>query len=98
MKNISLTLNQIEKMQHCIGLNKFLEFDKRKGQNKYVVYRNHYANGYQTNPELDKIVETGLMKSWTKMGNNQTYYYYRVSEKGLEFLGRMFNLTITVGD
>lgn len=97
--DIKISQEQISDMKHCIGLDSYSKFKKKQGVKHYEAYRNYYANGYNINESLEELVTLGLMDTWTKqMGESGTYFYYCVSEKGLEYLESLFDIKITERD
>ena len=94
-----MSTDQLGDIKHCIGLNKYSKYKKKKGIKHYEAYRNYYAAGYKPNPSLEELVKLELMETWTnQMGEDKTYYYYCVSKSGLEFLEKILDIKIIERD
>ena len=87
-KNIKLSLSQLSKMKHAVGLNNINKLPKDR---KYSAYRNFYGT-QKEDVDWEELVKMGLATrrfiEW-----NKEYIYY-VSQAGLDYLGQLFGLTI----
>lgn len=80
-ENITLTVRQIEKMQHAIGL-------KNAGKRgKYKMYRNYYDAG-AIDFEWDMLVVHGF----AKRESSDKGVVYRVTPEGIKLLERIMLL------
>lgn len=85
MSNEEITLEQIEKMKHAVGLD-----HKRPSRGKYEAYRN-YSMYYEDEPTWEAIVGKGLAEK-TVAGKSSVYY--SLNQRGLDLLGRIMNCKI----
>lgn len=93
MENYSITVNQIDLMKHCIGLDN----SKPTGVKcrKYAAYRNYFTDS-QDNKEWDNLVIQELaIKRDQSIHNGTVHKYYKVSQKGKELLQYLLELNIT---
>ena len=88
MSEERLSLSQINKMKHAVGLNNIRTMPK---DGNYSAYRNFFAVASK-DVDWEELVAIGYATvryvEWC-----QEYVYY-VSQKGLEYLGKLFGITI----
>jgi hypothetical protein len=91
LKNISITMAQIDNMKHALGFaNKRVKGLKYR---RYQAYRNYYATaeGCDGFEGLVDLSDKGLMLE--RQVGDKTYFH--VSELGFEFLSKLTGVTIT---
>jgi len=71
----SITGLQKENMEHALGLNY-----------KKLPFRNYYCV-YSRNASWEELIKKGLACVSIQRTKEQTYYYYHVTDKGIELLG-----------
>ena len=91
-KEIKLSIGQINKMKHAIGLNVARPNSKRK----YVAYRNYYDAGESPNQDWEELVELNL--AIKRNCNISKSIIYHVSEEGLLYLSDLLGISIIYED
>ena len=92
MRELAVTLNQINEMKHCIGYEK----GRVKGtkNRKYTAWRNYFTtSGYDFN--WDNLVEQDLAERRDFKGGGENAKMYFVSLKGMKFLSDILDVEIT---
>lgn len=87
LNEVRLSVTQIEKMKHALGLN------HPNSKMKLVAYRNFYATG--DDPEWNELVERGLANKRSDPFCKGDIVYH-VSEVGLDYLSRIIGKKITI--
>ena len=87
MSEIKLSIQQIEKMRHAIGLK---DGDLRHGQ--YRAYRNNFVITGE-DKDWEELVSAGCATK--RVFDRQAIYC--VSSEGAKHLSRLYNLTIDLG-
>lgn len=87
-KDVKLSFSQLSKMKHAIGLNNINKLPK---DGKYSAYRNFYAT-QKEDVDWEELVKMGLATRRFIEWNKE--YYYNVSQAGLDYLGKLFGITI----
>lgn len=77
---IPLTISQIQKMRHALGLSK---------KKKDWGYRNYYNSGDTRLPELDDLCDKGLMVCELTAPWKGGFYYF-VTEDGVRLMNNVF--------
>lgn len=85
---IKLSVSQIKKMQHAIGLD-----NPSQSKTKQVAYRNYYAAG--DDPEWNEVVEKGLAVKRADPFCKGDYIYH-LTAQGIEYLSSILGKEITV--
>ena len=88
INEIRLSVSQIQKMKHALGLN-----HPTNSKMKLVVNRNFYAT--DDDPEWNELVERGLASKRSDPFCKGDIVYH-VSEEGLDYLSRIMCKTITI--
>lgn len=91
-KEIKLSIEQINKMKHAIGLNVARPNSKRR----YVAYRNFYDAGENPNKEWEELVELKL--AIRRNSNISKSIIYHVSKEGLLYLSDLLGISIIYED
>lgn len=91
-KEIKLSIEQINKMKHAIGLNVARPNSKRR----YVAYRNFYDAGENPNKEWEELVELKLAIRRNSRISKSIIYY--VSKEGLLYLSDLLGISIIYED
>lgn len=86
-----MTSNCIERMKHCIGLDRHKPY-KRHGKKFYRPYRNGYATG-KDHQGWDELVTDGYAGR-SEEPNQHGGYVYWLTRKGLDYLGEQLDITI----
>lgn len=90
MEQPKLSLQQIEKMQHAIGLGR----EKLK-KSRYSAYRNHFVVG-KTDEDWEYLVGIGYATKREFENEKQIGYY--VSNTGAKYLTCLFGCIIELED
>lgn len=87
INEIKLSVSQINKMKHAVGLN-MTQSEKRP-----VAYRNYFATG--DDPEWNEIVDFGLAVKRSDPFCKDDFVYH-LTEDGIEFLSKVIDKKIIV--
>ena len=85
---LKLSLSQISKMKHAIGLN---NINQRPKDGNFSAYRNFYSCR-EEDKEWEELVIAG--QATCQYVNWNQEYVYHVSQEGLDYLGKIFNIKI----
>lgn len=88
LNEIRLSMTQIQKMKHALGLNH--PFNTQKA---LVTYRNYYVTGDDS--EWNELVDRGLANKRNDPFSKGDFVYH-VSERGLDLLSEIMGKIITV--
>lgn len=86
--DIKLTVEQINDMKHAVGFRQ----DKVK-RGKYIAWRNYFAS-YGIIAGWEELIKLGLAEKRLVEKMN----YYRVTEKGLNYLADLLSIKIVESD
>ena len=75
----------IDNLKHMLGLS---EPKAKKKRGKWQAWRNYWANGSSLNPDFEPLVEAKLMQRINRGQEGKKYYYYHVSQLGLDALAK----------
>ena len=83
-----MTISQIDKMKHAVGLNNIRTMPK---DGKYSAYRNFFAVS-EKDPDWEELVTIDFATCrYVQWCREYTYY---VSQKGLEYLEKLMGIKI----
>ena len=88
MDKLKISIEQIKNMQHCIGWQKYHREPKR---GVFNAYRNYYFCSRKED-WAEELCKLGLMNTYD--GYYGTRICYRVTNKGIEYLEKMFSVKI----
>ncbi len=91
-KEMKLSIGQINKMKHAIGLN----VSRPDSKKRYVAYRNFYDAGENPNKEWEELVEFKL--ATRRYSNISKSIIYHVSKEGLLYLSDLLGISIIYED
>lgn len=93
LEEVAITISQLEKMRHCIGLDLNHQPVKRgRGMRpKFHSWRNYYVTGREEDKDLKRLQELEIVASH-KFGENGTVY--TITQNGFEFLSQLLEITI----
>ena len=85
---------QIDFMKHAIGFSEHRI--KGRKYKKYASYRNYFSSAERCDgfEDLINLTEKGLMRS----RQSETYWYFHVTQAGLEYLSNLTGVKITEAD
>lgn len=91
-KEIRLTLSQINKMKHAVGLDliRYMPNDS-----KYSAYRNFFAS-QKKDADLEQLVAIGYASSNYVQWADEWIYY--ITTSGIDYLEKLLNLKIKVNE
>lgn len=88
INEIKLSVSQITKMKHAIGLD-----NPSQSKKNPVAYRNYYATG--DDPEWNEVVEMGLAVKRSDPFCKDDFVYH-LNTHGIEYLSNIIGKKITV--
>ena len=92
MKEVKLSIGQITKMKHAIGLN----YSRPNSKGKYNAYRNYYDAGDEPNQEWEDLVSLNLATKRNSTISQSIIYH--VSKEGLLYLSELLGISIIYED